>query len=137
MANKTADQCIEYILKNIDKRKEVDYGSRISVRRFNAAYDRILENARYIDHHHPNALGSLMELIYHQDIFVVEHCAPIILALDHSTLAQKWEAIGVIRALTVDERLSSGDRLGFSMSLEDWEAKLKKQTEEGTCGRIW
>jgi hypothetical protein len=85
MANKTADQCIEYILKNIDKRKDVDYGSRLSVRRFNAAYDRILENARYIDRHYPNALGSLMELIYHQDIFVVEHCAPIILALDHES----------------------------------------------------
>ena len=137
MTGKTADQCIEYILKNIEKRKEVDYGSRLSVRRFNAAYDRIFENAQYIDIHYPDAIGSLMKLIYHQDILVVAHCAPIILALDHSTLAQKWEAIEVVRALTVDDRLSSGDRMGFSMSLETWEAKLQKQAEDGTHGRIW
>ena len=137
MAIKTVEKCIECMLSNIEKRKTVEYGSRLSVRHFNAAYKRILNSARYIDLHYPNELGSLMQLLYHPDIVVVEHCAPIILALDNSTMAQKWEAIEVVRAIISDDRISSGDRMGFSASLESWEAKLKKQEEEGKHGRIW
>ena len=137
MGNKTVDQCIETILKSIEQRRSVDYGNRLSVRRFNAAYDKILENARYIDSHYPSQIDAIMKLLYHHDVDVISHCAPIILTLCNSTIEQKREAINVIKLLLTSDKLSKGDKLGFSMSLESWEKRLVKMTQEKSNGRIW
>lgn len=129
--------CLDEIVLCIIQRKSVDYGNKASVRRFNAVYDKIIKNARYIDTHYPNQIDSLMKLLYHDDLDVVLHCAPIILTLDNSTLSQKWEAIDVIHKALTDERLAKSDQLGFTASLERWKKKLGEMTKSQCNGRVW
>ena len=56
MVEKTAEECIRRILVDIEKRKNVDYADKLSVRRYNAAYDRIYANAKYINDNYPAQL---------------------------------------------------------------------------------
>jgi hypothetical protein len=51
--DKTVDSCIAHILRDIDKRREVDLADKNAVRRYNAAMDRIVKNMEYIDAHFP------------------------------------------------------------------------------------
>ena len=97
MAEKTAEECIRRILVDIDKRKTVDYGDRLSVRRFNAAYNRISANAKYINDHYPGQLSLLTELFFHPDLDVVTCCASLVFQLNHATKEQKLLAIDVLK----------------------------------------
>ena len=54
MVEITAEECIHRILVEIEKRKSVDYADKRSVRRYNAAYDRIYANAKYINDNYPS-----------------------------------------------------------------------------------
>lgn len=137
MANKPFAYYLEEIIKGIEQRKSVDYSSKESVQRYNAIYDRIIKCARHIDIHYPNQIEVLMKLLYHEDFDVVVHCAPIILTLSNSSIAQKWEAVDVIRRFLVDSRLSKSNRRAFTINLESWETRLKEMTDSETNGRIW
>lgn len=137
MGNKSIEQCLDEIIKCIGQRKSVDYGNKASVRRFNAAYDRIIKYARYIDVHYPNQIEVLMKLLYHDDLDIVVHCAPIVLTLSNSTIIQKWEAIDVIRGFLSDDRLPKSDRRAFAISLENWENRLRIMTDSESNGRVW
>jgi hypothetical protein len=136
MANNIT-QCLDEIVKCIVQRKSVDYGNKASVRRFNAAYDRIIKHARYIDLHYPDQIDAMMTLLYHDDFDVVLHVAPIILTLVNSTFTQKWEAIGVLKKLVADESLPKSDRLAYSASLENWEKRLRQMTDAESNGSVW
>lgn len=137
MGNKSIEQCLDEIIKCIGQRKSVDYGNKASVRRFNAAYDRIIKYARYIDVHYPNQIEVLMKLLYHDDLDIVVHCAPIVLTLSNSTIIQKWEAIDVIRGFLSDDRLPKSDRRACAISLENWENRLRIMTDSESNGRVW
>lgn len=137
MEKQSIAHCIDEILLAIVQRKSVDYGDKASVRRFNTAYDRMIQNARYLDLHYPDQIDALMKLLYHDDLDVVVNCAPIILTLENSTFSQKWEAIAVIRSITTDKRICNSDRLGFSVSLKRWEKRLKQMTDANTNGSVW
>ena len=53
MANKSFEKCFEHILRDIKKRKTVDYLDKNSIRRYNAAADRMFANATYINDTYP------------------------------------------------------------------------------------
>ena len=124
MAEKTAEACIRRILVDIEKRKTVDYADQSSVRRYNAAYDRIYANAKYINDHYPAQLSLLAELFNHPDLSVVTHCAPLVFRLDNATREQKLFAINAIKNAIQDPRMDSTSKLGFSISLKDWEKQV-------------
>ena len=124
MAEKTAEECIRRILVDIKKRKNVDYADKLSVSRYNAAYDRIYANAKYINDNYPAQLSLLTELFNHPDLEVVTHCAPLVFRLDKATKEQKLFAIKTIKKAIDDPRMDSVSKLGFSMNLRDWEKQV-------------
>ena len=124
MAKKTAEECIRRILVDIEKRKNVDYTDKLSVRRYNAAYDRINANAKYINDNYPAKLTLLIELFNHPDLSVVTHCAPLVFILDNTTKEQKLFAIKTLKNAIQDARMDSVSKLGFSISLKNWEKQV-------------
>ncbi len=124
MVEKTAEECIRRILVDIEKRKNVDYADKLSVRRYNAAYDRIYANAKHINDNYPAQLSLLIELFFHPDFSVVTCCAPLIFRLTNATKEQKLLAIETIKMAIKDPRMDSISKLGFSMSLKDWEKQV-------------
>ena len=124
MIEKTAEECIRRILVDIEKRKNVDYADKLSVRRYNAAYDRIYANAKYINDNYPAQLSMLIELFFHPDFSVVMCCAPLVLGLDKATKEQKLLAIETIKKGIEDPRMDSVSKLGFSISIKDWEKQV-------------
>ena len=124
MIEKTAEECIRRILVDIEKRKNVDYADKLSVRRYNAAYDRIYANAKYINDNYPAQLSMLIELFFHPDFSVVMCCAPLVLQLDKATKEQKLLAIETIKKGIEDPRMDSVSKLGFSISIKDWEKQV-------------
>jgi hypothetical protein len=124
MAKITAEECIHRILVEIEKRKSVDYADKRSVRRYNAAYDRIYANAKYINDNYPSQLTLLVELFSHPDLAVVTTCAPLVFRLDRAKKEQKLLAIDTIKKAIQDPRMDSVSRLGFTMSLRDWEQQV-------------
>ena len=124
MIEKTAEECIRRILVDIEKRKNVDYADKLSVRRYNAAYDRIYANAKYINDNYPAQLSMLIELFFHPDFSVVMCCAPLVLRLDKATKEQKLLAIETIKKGIEDPRMDSVSKLGFSISIKDWEKQV-------------
>ena len=124
MARKTAEQCIENILKDIEFRKSVDYADREAVRRYNAAYDRIFKNISYIDVHYPEKIALLVTLCHHADLDITTHCAPMILRLTNASVQQKQEAISIIEELVDGHKLNSAAEFGFAISLKRWKAEL-------------
>ena len=124
MIEKTAEECIRRILVDIEKRKNVDYADKLSVRRYNAAYDRIYANAKYINDNYPAQLSMLIELFFHPDFSVVMCCAPLVLKMDKATKEQKLLAIETIKKGIEDPRMDSVSKLGFSISIKDWEKQV-------------
>ena len=122
---KSIEMCIEGILQEIVKRRDVDFGDKASVRRFNAAYDKSFAYMKYIDKHYPDQLDKVMNLLKSDEADVVGHCAPMILRLEHSTENQKQTAIQAIRDLLRDPRVSPADKLGFSMLIGEWHPKTE------------
>ena len=123
----SVDECINGIFSEIENRREVDYASRSSVRRYNAAYDRMLGYVMYIDRHYPEQIPLLLDLLNHPNISVVQACAPMILGMSNSTKAQKELALDAIRKIAVSPDIDEVDRLGFSMSLPGWEKLVQSE----------
>ena len=132
MANKTFTQCMDIILECIKQREHVNYSDRISVKHFNAAYDRIFKNMQYIDIHYPTKLDLVMELLQVSAPDFICHCAPMFFRLKHSTYQQKLVALTAIKNVIEEDQMSPLDKLGFSESIKDWETQLVKEAgQEG------
>jgi len=114
---------VEEILRDIDACKAVDYASKASVRRYNAAMDRIRKRFFEIDGHAPEQVGKLMSLLTHADADVVM-CCVILLELNSCTLAQKKQVLQTLQALAAREDLDDLHRVGLEFVLPEWEEKL-------------
>ena len=96
---KTYEQYIEHILKDIEKRKTFDYGDRNSVRRYNAAADRIAKDVTAIEEQYPDRINDFFQLIYHPDTEVAHALAWYVYDRKSFSVKQKQEAIRVIQHL--------------------------------------
>lgn len=67
---KTYDQYVQHILKDIELRKSVDYGDKNSVRRYNAAADRIQRDVDTIEQLFPEKIDDFFQMIYHPDVHI-------------------------------------------------------------------
>jgi hypothetical protein len=121
---KSVEVCIEGYLEQIGKRKNVDYADKASVRRFNAAYDKSFQFAKYIDDHYPERLDCFMALLEHPDIDVVMHCAPMLLRLNNTTIEQKRKALETCKSFLHHPMIDEPTKLGFSLSIPEWEEEL-------------
>lgn len=115
--NKTGDDYINRILKDIDRRRAVDYGDKNSVRRYNAAMERIIRNAKYIDAHFPEELEKFVELCDHPDVFIVDHCTDIVFMLDNTTYAHKVRSFNAMCRRLNDKENTTIDTFIISQNI--------------------
>ena len=122
--SRSIDYCIEGIFREINKRKEVDYSDKNSVRRYNAAYDRFANHFNYLVEHYPESIHMLVDMLDHPDLDVVSHVAPRIIKLRNATKDQKEKALQAVRKIIASPDVEPMDRMGFSWSLEEWENEV-------------
>lgn len=121
-------ECIDGIIEEIEKRREVDYAQKTSVRRFNKSYSNCLAYVKYIDKHYPEKIDTLIEMIEEDSPDITLHCAPMILHLENSSHEQKVRAIKAIKRIVNSNYISGADRMGFQISLQKWEAELMSKS---------
>ena len=73
----SAEDCITQILKDIDKRKTVNYADKNSVRRYNAAMDRIIVKANYLCDNYPDKMNLFISLLDHPDYDICSTCTAV------------------------------------------------------------
>lgn len=125
--SKTIEKCIQEILKNIETRKTVDYGDKASVRRYNAAYDRILRNVMYIEKNYPEHQNLFMEMLSHQDAHVAYCFACLILNRFSYGIEQRKQALSVVKNVYNTRKLN-GIIIPY-LVIQDWEETLRREAE--------
>lgn len=121
---RSVEYCVEGIFREINKRKEVDYADKNSVRRYNAAYDRFANHLNYLVEHYPESIHVLVDMLDHHDLRVVSHVAPRIIKLKNATKNQKIRALQGVRKIIASPEVDPLDRMGFSWNLEEWEKEV-------------
>lgn len=127
MKVESAQKYIDRILNDIEKRRSVDYADRNSVRRYNAAMDRIIKNANILCDHFPDQMDLFIELVNHPDYQISATCTSILFGLRSSTKLHKLEALASARRLLVHPDADEIARmLIWPTNIAQWEAKMGK-----------
>lgn len=121
---KSVDECIKGYLEQVEKRKNVDYADKASVRRYNAAYDKCFRFAKYIDDYYPEQLDVLVALLEHPDTDIVMHCAPMLFRLNNTTRKHKLSAIAASKKLLLDPKINEVDKYVIACNVAKWEETM-------------
>jgi hypothetical protein len=127
MGSKSFEQCLVDIFKDIEIQKHVDYESKASVRRYNAAGDRIRSNFQYIDQKFPHSIDTVIKLLDHSDPDVVVCCAIAMQEILHCSISDKRKAIEKVKQLLTDKGLNTANDIWLSLIwIKQAEKKLGK-----------
>ena len=126
MKQLSAEDCIARILKDIDKRRTVDYADKNSVRRYNAAMDRIIERANYLCDNYPDKMELLIALLDHPDFQISETCTAILFGLHNATKEHKSAALHSARQLLLHPDMDGLREMIWKVNIERWEARMLK-----------
>ena len=132
MKERSAEECIRRIVRDIDKRRNVnprDYADRNFVRRYNAAMNRICENANYLFEHHPDQIGLYIDLVNSDDFSTACTCAHLLYGMKNNTMEHKILALSVVKKLIFHPDAPELTRYGMCMNVKKWEEELSR-TEE-------
>lgn len=124
MKQLSAEECLMRILRDIEKRKTVDYIDKNSVRRYNAAYDRIIENANYLCDNYPEKMELFVALLDHPDYAVAGTCTSVLFGLRNATREHKIIAIASARRLLLRSDLDWHGKIIWPVNIERWEANV-------------
>ena len=125
MKQLSAEECLARILKDIEKRKTVDYADKNSVRRYNAAMDRIIERANYFYDNYPEKMNMFTELLDHPDFDIAETFTAVIYGLRNATKSHKLIALDSARQL-LSREMNALNRYIWSLVIKQWEAQLQE-----------
>ena len=123
---KTVSDCINGFMVAVENRKNVNYASRASVRKYNLAYDKCYRNLKFINDHYPDQLDVLETLLDHPDPVVVRTCAAIISRLTNCKIDLQIKAIQVYKNLLDDPNTDAADRFAYTKFIADWEENLSE-----------
>ena len=123
MGNKIFEERIERIFRDIEKRKTVDYADKNSVRRYNAAMDRIVANVKAINNDYPEQKRAFLDFMYHKDPSIAMTFACMVIHVLSCEVDEKREAIAVVRKLLEDGKLDALQKITVPYNLERWEAQ--------------
>ena len=130
---KKFDQYFTAILTDIEIKKQVDYGNKASVRRCNAANDRIRKHLLLIDKEFLPNDEIINYLLSHSESRVISHTAVVMQDFVNCTTAQKLMGLKNLKKLIADHKLSGPDALTLSMLfIPKAEAKLLKEVKGNT-----
>lgn len=119
----SAEECVARILKDIEKRKTVDYADKNSVRRYNAGMDRIIERANYLCDNYPDKMGLFTVLLDHPDYEIAATCTTVLFILHNATKEHRLAALASARQL-LHRELNGIDRMAWTINVERWERKI-------------
>lgn len=128
MKERSAQDCINNILRNIEKRRNMrpqDYADRNAVRRYNAAMDRIIENVDYLDAHYPEAIDLLADLANSQDCKIGVTCAHMLHRVKNGTIKHKQIALAAAKQLMNHPDIDPVTQFGMGLNIKRWEAELE------------
>lgn len=131
MKERSAQECIMRILRDIEKRRNIpplDFADRNVVRRYNAAMDRIKENANYFFEHYPDQMDLFIDLVNSPDYAIACHCAHMLYGRKDSTIEQKRLALSVVKKLINHPDAPELSRYGMSLNVQQWETELAEQS---------
>lgn len=129
MKERSALECISRILRDMEKRKNVDYADKNSVRRYNNAFDRMIQNANYLFDHYPEQTDLFMELVNHSDYWIAGHCTSILPQLHNCTKEQKLAAIRSAKRLLTHPDADDIAQMAWQVNIERWEAELSEDAK--------
>lgn len=130
MKERSAQECIKRILRDIEKRRNIpplDFADRNVVRRYNAAMDRIKDNADYFFEHYPDQMGLFIDLVNSSDYDIASHCAHLLYGMKNSTIEQKRLALSVVKKLVNHPDAPELSKYCMSINIKRWEAELAEQ----------
>lgn len=130
MKERSAQECIKRILRDIEKRRNVDpwnFADRNFVRRYNAAMNRIKENAYYLCEHYPEHMDLFIDLVNSPDFEIACHCAHLLYGMKNSTVEQKRLALSVVKRLVNHPDAPELTKFGMCENIRVWEAELAEQ----------
>ena len=126
MKQLSAEACIEYILRDIDKRRTVHYADKNSVRRYNAAMDRIVSRANFICENYPDKMELLVTLLDHPDYQIAATCTSVLFRLHSATKEHNLAAIKSARRLLLRPELSDMEKFIWTTNIDRWETEIAK-----------
>ena len=115
MANKSVEECLLNIFEDIELRNHVDFASKLSVKRYNAAGDRIRSNFQYIDQNFPQHIDAIIKLLDHPNPKVVAYCAVAMQDLLHCSIADKRKGIAKVKQFIADDSINIPDKVWLSL----------------------
>lgn len=131
MRVRSAQECINRIVRDIEKRRNahpLDFADSNFVRRYNAAMDRIKENAYYLNEHYPDQMNLFINLVNSPDPLIASHCAPLLYGMKSSTIEQKRLALSVVKKLVAHPDVPELSKYGMLMNIRQWEAEMEIQS---------
>ena len=130
MAEKTFEKCLQNILTDIKKRAAVNYGDKNSVRRYNAAYERLSSNFSQVDQMYPQRIRELMDYLDHEDFHVSKTFALFIVKMQNAKYEQKKAALDTLQQLLSDPHIPNLNRLMLSKVIPDLEKVIYPQNNQ-------
>lgn len=130
MAEKTFEKCLQNILTDIKKRAAVNYGDKNSVRRYNAAYERLSSNFVQVDQMYPQRIHELMDYLDHKDFHVSETFALFIVKMQNAKYEQKKAALDTLQQLLSDSHVPNLNRFMLSKIIPGLEKVIYPQNNQ-------
>lgn len=121
---KTVEQYIQAILRDIEKRKTVDLGDKNSVRRYNAAMDRIYKNVKIVLDDFPSGFEKLTAFLDCPDTDVPRHLAPMLFIRDECPVELKRKIVALAKTWLDDPQIDSISKFHISYNIKQWEQEL-------------
>lgn len=131
MEVKGAQVYIDRILNDIEKRRYVDFTDRNSIRRYNAAMDRIIKNANYFCEHFPDQMDMYLKLVDHPDYQISATFTAILFGLRGSTKTHKLAALASARKLLLHPDADEIAKMYYwPYNIAKWEAELAQSKSD-------
>lgn len=131
MAQNSFEKCIVNILRDIELRKNVDYGDKKSVKQYNAAYCRMKNTAIYINTNYSDRVDELFELTSNSDPEIAYAVACLIIYHVECSSTMKRAAIDVVKKLFKEGKTPKLSELTLPSCIMNWE-KIYSEVAEGT-----
>ena len=134
MDQNSFEKCLVNILRDIELRKNVDYGDKKSVRKYNAAYGRMKNNAICINENYSDRVDELLALTNHSDPVIAYAVACLIIYHVECSNTMKRAAIAVVKKLFEEKKTPKLSELSLPSCIMDWEKNYPETSESPEVG---
>ncbi len=124
MKQLTAEACLARILRDIKKRETVDYWDKNSVRRYNAAMDRIVKNANFFCDNYPDKMELFTAFLEHPDYSIAGTFTSVLHGLHNANAAHKLAALTAAKRLLLRPEIDELSAYVWKINIKRWESEM-------------